>query len=83
MDSISVLVDGINPRRQMVAGKVLPGHSIYGHHGFDFSSGWRNKSTEANGRRESDSWTLYGHQMDSISALVGGINPWRLMALGK
>ena len=27
MDSISALVDGLNPRRQMVAGRVLPGHS--------------------------------------------------------
>ena len=27
MNSISALVDGINPRRQMVAGRVLPGHS--------------------------------------------------------
>ena len=67
----------------MVAGKVLPGHSIYGHHGFDFSSGWRNKSMEANGRRESASWTLYGHQMDSISALDDGINPRRQMVAGR
>ena len=28
-------------------------------------------------------WTLYGHQMDSISALVDGINPRRQMIAGR
>ena len=40
MDSISARVDGINPRRQTVAGKVLPEHStVIESNGFDFSSG--------------------------------------------